>query len=446
MKTLRVSDNRRLLVEEDGTPFFWLADTAWELFHQLTREQALMYLRNRAEKGFNVVQAVCLAEFHGLTRPNAYGHLPLIDQDPTHLNDAYFQHVDWVIDEAAKLGIRTALLPTWGDKWNIKKKWGLGPEIFAPENARAFGRLIGERYKNKDVIWVLGGDRPIDTDKHRLIIRVMAEGLEQADGGRNLMTFHPNGGTSSTKWVHDESWLDFHMMQSGHGAPFWPNWRMIRHDRSLAPTRPVLDGEPIYEHHPFAFQQCNPVSTDYHVRCAAYWSVFAGGCGHTYGCHDIWPFATKDWRPVPTLLSNWDESLDLPGAFQMGHLRRLMESRPQLTRIPAIATSDRFSPIESIHTPTTRDGTDGENDATYLMMYSPIVRVLTIDTTIITGKSLRIWRFNPRTGEAKLIAEQPNDGGFTVQIPGKDEGADWVWIIDDASAGYPEPGTDALGR
>ncbi len=48
---LNVSDNKRFLVHEDGTPFFWLGDTAWELFHRLNREEADRYLSNRAEKG-----------------------------------------------------------------------------------------------------------------------------------------------------------------------------------------------------------------------------------------------------------------------------------------------------------------------------------------------------------------------------------------------------------
>ena len=37
---LKVSDNRRFLVHEDGSPFFYLGDTAWELFHRLTLDEA----------------------------------------------------------------------------------------------------------------------------------------------------------------------------------------------------------------------------------------------------------------------------------------------------------------------------------------------------------------------------------------------------------------------
>ena len=102
---IRVSDNRRFLVTENGLPFFWLGDTAWELFHRLDRQQAEHFLKNRAQKRFTVIQAVALAEFDGIRLPNAYGETPLVDDDPTRPNEAYFAFVDEVIDMAAGLGL-----------------------------------------------------------------------------------------------------------------------------------------------------------------------------------------------------------------------------------------------------------------------------------------------------------------------------------------------------
>ena len=178
---LKVSDNHRFLVTESGTPFFWLGDTAWELFHRLNREDAERYLRDRAEKGFTVIQAVALAEVNGLGDPNSYGHLPLENNDPTKpavkdgpQND-YWDHVDFIVEKANSLGLYIGFLPTWGDKWN--KKWGMGPEIFTPQNAETYGEWLGQRYKDKGIVWVLGGDRPIESDAHKEIIRAMAKGL-----------------------------------------------------------------------------------------------------------------------------------------------------------------------------------------------------------------------------------------------------------------------------
>ncbi|MGB5435015.1 MAG: DUF4038 domain-containing protein, partial [Maribacter sp.] len=69
---LVVSENQRFIMTEDGKPFFWMADTAWELFHRCNREQAAHYLEKRAAQGFNVIQAVALAEIDGIYTPNPY--------------------------------------------------------------------------------------------------------------------------------------------------------------------------------------------------------------------------------------------------------------------------------------------------------------------------------------------------------------------------------------
>ncbi len=233
MRKLRVSDNHRFLVHEDGEPFFYLGDTAWELFHRLDREDAALLLQDRAAKRFTVIQAVVLAEYEGLTVPNAYGHLPLLDNDPTRPNEAYFEHVDAIVAQAEALGLTIGMLPTWGDKWN--KKWGVGPEIFTPANALTYGRWLGARYAEAPIIWILGGDRPVESDLHREVVRAMAQGLDEGDGGAHLMSFHPNGGRTSSEWWQNEDWLDFNMLQSGH-ARNRDNYTMIAADYARTPV------------------------------------------------------------------------------------------------------------------------------------------------------------------------------------------------------------------
>ena len=117
---LKVSENRHFLVYEDGRPFFYLGDTAWELFHRLNREEADRYLQDRARKGFTVIQAVALAELDGLGDPNPYGHRPLLDNDPARpdvkegpAND-YWDHVDFVVEKANALGLYVGFLPDVG--------------------------------------------------------------------------------------------------------------------------------------------------------------------------------------------------------------------------------------------------------------------------------------------------------------------------------------------
>ena len=213
LSPLKISDNKNYLVTQDNKPFFWLGGTAWEMIHRLNRQEVDKYLTDRAKKGFTVIQTVILAELDGLNTPNAYGDKPLIDNDPSKLNEKYFKHVDYIISKAEELGLYIGLLPTWGDKFN--KKWGAGPEIFNPENTEIYGRLLAERYlSHTNIIWILGGDRRPENENQFEVIRALARGIRKIDT-LHLITYHPGGSKKATDFLN-EQWLDIDMFQSGH--------------------------------------------------------------------------------------------------------------------------------------------------------------------------------------------------------------------------------------
>jgi hypothetical protein len=262
------------LIRPNAVPFFYLADTAWELFHVLTREEARDYFNVRAAQKFNVIQAVVVSEFDGLDAPNAYGELPFFNRDPQQPNENYFETVDVMIADANRLGLVIGLLPTWGSFVTDLQKPGV--VVFNSRNARAYGRFLGAHYRTADIIWILGGYRP--AEGHEAFWREMAAGL--ADGGATqLRTYHPNGCHSSADWVHAETWLDFNMIQSCHVERDAPNYAMIERDRRRTPQKPVLDGEPCYEDHPINWKPELGVFSAWDVRRAAWRSVFAGACG-----------------------------------------------------------------------------------------------------------------------------------------------------------------------
>ena len=437
---LKVSDNHRFLVHSDGTPFFYLGDTGWELFHRLNREEAESYLRNRAARKYTVIQAVVLAELDGLNDPNPYGQKPLIDNDPLKPNEEYFKHVDWIVNKANELGIFIGMLPTWGDKWN--KGGGNGPEIFTPDNAGKYGEWIAKRYKDKAIIWILGGDRSVQNDKHREIIKAMALGLRRGDGGNHLITLHPPGGQGSSAWFHNEDWLDFNMRQNGHGADFNNRYSNTRVDYDRTPVKPVIDGEPIYEDHPISFnakENGHSVAAD--VRRPLYWDLFSGAFGHTYGDHSIWQMYAEGRKPINAPLLSWSEAILQPGGAQMQHARRLLESRPFLTRIPddSVIVSNRYpTAVPAIglkRLVATRDSA-----GSYAMVYVPAGRPFKVHMDKITGAKVKAWWFDPRTGEAKAIGTFPATGDREFQTPTPGENLDWVLVLDDASKKFGVPG------
>ncbi len=437
---LKVSDNRRFLVTEDGKPFFYLGDTAWELFHRLDRNQATKYLEDRAAKGFTVIQAVVLAELDGLHEPNPYGHTPLKQDDPTSPNEKYFEHVDWIVAKANALGLTIGMLPTWGDKWN--KKWGVGPEIFTPENAKEYGRWLGERYKDRGIIWILGGDRPVETDQHRAIITAMAMGIRNGDRGRHLMTFHTWGGHGSAEFFHHEPWLDFNMRQNGHRNTYNGRYNQTLVDYQRKPTKPVIDGEPIYEGIPIDFktdQNGYSMATD--VRRALYWDLFHGAFGHTYGHNSVWQMVDPQKKPVISPLMHWESALNQPGAGQMQYGRYLIESRPFLSRIPddsVIVPDKQATAVPGVG--RARFVATRDRDGRYAMIYAPVGRAFRVNLDKLSGKQLIAWWFNPRTGGNTLIGTFPRQGTRSFSPPDSGELLDWILVLDDAAAKFPPPG------
>jgi hypothetical protein len=436
MKRLTLSSNRRFLAFSDGAPFFWLGDTAWELFHRLTLGEAELYLENRRQKGFTVIQAVVLAEFDGLNVPNPYGELPLIDHDPLQPNERYFEYVDRVIRLAGDQGLFVGLLPTWGDKIELLAH-GVGPIIFNPDNARRYGEWIGRRYRGfENVIWINGGDRS-GGGANTAIWNALGSAIKGVDPN-HLMTFHPpggGGGHSSSEWFHQAEWLDFNLEQSGHECRALPNHEIISRDYALEPTKPCLDGEPRYEDHAVNWKPAElGYFDDYDVRQAAYWAVFAGAFGHTYGCHPIWQFLDAGRTPIGFARRPWREALDLPGAFQMGHLRRLMESRPVPGRIPdqSLLVDARTG---AEHLRATRDAT-----GRYAMIYAPCGKPFTVRMQKLGPAVVKSWWFDPRTAEATLHGEFPGQGEREFVPPVSVCPGDWVLVLDDAGAGFAPPG------
>jgi len=419
-----VSNNNRYLLRQ-GKPFFWLGDTAWELFHRLNREEADEYLKRRSEQGFTVIQAVVLAEFDGLHSPNAYGNTPLQNDDPTKPNEPYFEHVDYIIDRAASYNLVIGLLPTWGDKV-YKHNWGVGPEIFNNDNAKEYGRWIGKRYSSKqNVIWILGGDRNPRNDADVSVWRSMAAGIMEATNKKAMISFHPQPvDLGSAKWFHNDDWLSFNMFQMGHCRDN-NVYDKIQAVYNLKPAKPVMDAEPIYEDHPVCFNAKDlGTSNAYDVRKFAYLDVFSGAHGHTYGCHDIWQFYSSKNPPVNGPHFNWREALELPGANQMVYLRKLMESHSILDRVPdqSLIKENNYAAAERIQATRGKD---------FLFVYTAAGKSFEMVFGKISGASLNAYWYDPRTGKSTPIGTFPNKGTRRFQPPTAGYGQDWVLVMEE---------------
>jgi hypothetical protein len=457
------NQNSHYLAYTDGTPFFWLGDTGWELFHRLKREEAQLYLRDRADKGFTVIQAVLLSEFDGLKIPNIYGDLPLMDgnplkpdvspgsdfQDPQQYD--YWDHAEYILRLAEQLGLYVAVLPCWGE-YVVPRE---GNNIFdTGEQAYHYGQFVGERYRSlPNIIWMLGGDRQPDERPGAIDLwRAMAEGITDGVDGLNnfdgqanynvtLMTHHAY--SSSSNWFHNDSWIDFHAWGSYH-ADFY-NARAYTEaakDWQLSHPKPTLNSEPAYEEHILNWIKDNGYFTAFDVRQIAYWSVFAGACGHTYGAHPIWQFYDSTRASISLVKTYWQDALNYAGARQMIFLKKLMLSRPMLELLPDQTVITGGQQEGSGHICAIR----GQH---FAFLYIPTGAVVTIQMGKISGERVTASWYDPRTGNTVRIGEFDNSGTCTFDPPGLSEelawlqtgrGCDWVLVLDDSAAGFKIPG------
>jgi len=440
---LSVSANGHYLVTRSNKPFFWLGDTAWELIHSTTPEEADYYLTMRARQGYTVIQTVVLAENSGLSIPTPDGLLPFENGDPDKPNAAYFDRVEAVVQKAREKGLYVGLLPTWGDKVTVM--WGAGPQVFPPSDtpkAERFGNFLAARLKSYDnIIWILGGDRPPQHEgvDYRPVWTAMARGIKAGLGRDPLVAYHPSGGPGTAETLPDMAWLDINGMQSGHGGGHdVPVWESVARDFAMTPAKPTLDLEPNYEDHPYnpwpRWDAATGYFDDYDVRKQTYRSVFAGAAGVTYGHHSVWPFVGGRNDVINHAAMDWTSALHRPGARQMAFLRYLIESRPMLGRIPDNSLILAGQDYGGLHIEATRD-----RDGTYAFIYFPVNdRKATIDLSKLRGKRISAWWYDPRTGIGRPWRVFENQS--TIDVISPSNGPDMVLVLDSADAGYGPPG------
>lgn len=462
---LKISKNGRFLIKENGDPFFWLGDTAWNLFIKLNREEADKYLNDRYNKKFTVIQAHLLG--FKSTDKNAYGVEAFHNNNFNEPNKEYWEHVDYIINKAENLGLYMALLPAWARSYTeeIKNKTegenSQNKPLLSSDTLMAYnyGLFLGKRYKAKNhIIWLLGGDV---WGKKDAIYDNLAKGLTDgaADGESDniLISFHPQGGTyrppatSTSEFYHNKSWLDFNMIQSGHKTDN-KSYERIANDYNTKPTKPTIDSEPCYEEHPILHNFKNGAFNSWDIRRRAYWSLFAGAFGFTYGGNGIYQMDKPGSIHAQTHFNYyWYDALNFEGAKQMTYVRNLMESRPFISpqRIPdqSILKSDSGHVDDRIQ--CTR-----ADDYSYLMVYTTNGKPFSIDLSKMPGKYLKVWWYSPRDGKNynsnNKISEKPfkilnTNNTQAFNPPGnKSPKNDWVLILDDASSNFSSPGKKRL--
>ncbi|MES2847739.1 MAG: glycoside hydrolase family 140 protein [Bacteroidota bacterium] len=437
VQQLKISANKRFFQTVDGKPFFWLGDTGWLLFVKCNRADAVHYLETRKQQGFNVVQVMVLHDMNNTK--NVYGDSALINEDVSKPNVTngnnytkeneydYWDHVDYIVDEAAKRGIYMAMVPVWGS--NVK-----GGKVNA-QQGESYAKFLANRYKSKkNIIWLNGGD--VKGTEGMEVWKVIGPTLKKFDN-KHLVTYHPRGRTSSSDWFHNEAWLDFNMFQSGHKNYAQDtnstetnhygedNWKFVNVDYKLKPAKPTMDGEPSYENIPHGLHDSTqPRWKAADLRRYAYWSVFAGGAGFTYGENATMQFNKMgDWTANYGVSSSWKETIKSEGATQMVHLKKLLLNKSYFDRVPAqdlvMDSGERYERVAA---------TKGNS---YALFYVYNGRNFKVDISRLKFSPAKANWFDTKTGKQQPVKGYKKNAVVTFDPPGeKSNGNDWVLILE----------------
>ena len=450
----RVNDHGHFFQHDDGSPFFYLADTAWMLFNKLTDDDARRLFKDRAEKGFTVIQSVVFRDLFDPNTPNVAGAPPFLTEADMHaveMNPVWLDRVVRLTRLAGEYGLVMGLLPTWGDKWNAHSN-SAGPVIMDASSGRRYCRRLSDRLGEcGNVIWILGGDSPLQTRGHVELLRAMAEGIRAGASGDRLIAFHPPG-PGSSEALHSEPWLDFHALQTSHIKPNVPNYAFIERLFGIRPAKPCLDMEPNYELSPMFAIGWHGVQpprsatfSAYDVRKAYYRSVLAGAAGFTYGCEPVRQLVRRGdrvhvWDGVDMPL--WTDAIHAPGSSQLAMLKGLLLERSYFTRVPAQelllplrqagAWADELSiamPSALAHNtdPVAHIAAARCSEGGYVMAYTPVRQMVILDTAGLRSKRLRLSAYNPETGDREASYELDNPGELRF-MPRRD--LDTLLVID----------------
>ncbi|MGV2829114.1 apiosidase-like domain-containing protein [Myxosarcina sp. GI1(2024)] len=400
---LKIDSSKRFLVRADDSPFVWIGDTFWK-FSKLSREQRLQLLDDRKSKGFNVVMVRVGTGTKG--EPAGFtGNLEPIE--------SHFQELDHLVAAANERGMYIAIATGW---WYIVRD-------FDAEALYKFGKFIGDRYKNNDnIIWLGAGESGSHHRKQELAfskLKSLIRGIRDGDTGNKLLTVHADY-QRGTSLSDTNELVDFKNWQTSQwccpddlprqDVRNWTVWEAIAYDYEQLPTKPTFDGEAWFENTNLGG---GAPAKPYNIRRRAYFTIFAGGFGHSYGGSGIWD-----------VTSNFSQALQYEGATQIGYLSQLLHAlgndflklRPAQSMVISGQSSDYDRHIQAT----------SANDGSYALVYTAGTSNFALDLSQFRTESISAMWFNPRTKE---LSERNRVGRSSLVNFTTPENGDWVLVL-----------------
>ena len=362
----------RCHLEKNGSPFFWLADTVWSAFTNITREDWAYYLKHRREQGFNVLQINTLAQWdrgENILNRNPFA----LDADgyPNYSapDDAYFANAQQMCRMAKEEGFELALVVLWSNQ--VPGTWAnnLAPRYTIPKDQlQGVLTRIFDTFDAFEPIYVISGDTDFPAEETIEYYQTAYDLLAQRNF-TGLKTMHLKGRCIDIPDIFAQQ-MDFYLYQSGHNSDTQAMaYTSAEYLFSKKPKRPVINGEPCYDQMGYSRNLYGRFGR-YEIRRAAWQSILSGACaGISYGAHGVWNWVSTGLRSTLAMGEGFDApqphqtALEFYGAWDYGFLREVFEAYGVGTLLPCRELVQNPSPeIRMAQTP----------DESLALVYLPI--------------------------------------------------------------------------
>ena len=417
MQKLKISENKRFLAKQDGSPFIWIGETNW-FFAKLPPETINKILDKRKSQGFNVMLVSCREKLYNGEGPGSINHP----------NEDWWKYLDEYVEKCSQRNLYVGITLGW---WDTIHRYS-ERELFE------FGKWVGNRYKNNEnIIWLTLGEagahqRKKELSKEKLL--ALINGIRKGDTGNKLLTLHADYKRGTSLGWESEI-CDFNNWQTSQwatpkdlpkkGDKNWTVWEAIAFDynqRYNGKPKPTIDMEAWYENNK---DFCN--ASDFEIRRRAYFTIFAGAFGHNYGAGGIWDGLSEKESCSGSAL----EAIDYTGARQIGYLSNFLHQlgndffklQPNQNLIIGENPKDYNEHIQA----TIAD------DHSFALVYSACNKEFYLDLSCFAGNRIKYNWFNPRENtysKIQVIKIKKGETNVSFSPPGDNcVGCDWVLKI-----------------
>ncbi len=396
-----------------------MGDSAWSLIAQLSQPDAVTYLEDRKNRGFNAVLVNLIEHSFASNAPsNFYNDRPFLTPgDYSTPNEAYFAHVAYVIGEAASRGILVLLAPSYIGAGLGREGWYAEMVANGATKLREYGRYVATRlaaYPN--ILWVQCGD---ENPPDRTLVTAIASGIRDVNPAA-VQTSHCRYQTAARTFWPSEPWLNIDTVYERDLI-----YSACQTESLRTPAMPVFHIEALYENENYG----SGLPTEQVLRRQAYFALLAGAFGHVFGNNPIWHFDGPGLFAAPY---QWKAALSDRGSLSMTYARNVLQQVGWGSLTP-----DFNSAFLTAGLGTGEDRALASFTTSAGIVYMPSRRTITINLAQLAGPKVNLRWYDPSAGVYAAIDPAPvaNTGARSLAPPSANAAnfGDWILVAESTS-------------